>query len=325
MWILFNKEQWNAMKHKGTISRREFTRISVGAGLLTSASVWNLHAEEQKSFALRMGGPVEARDPDSWVDNLKRLGYRAAFCPVGPGAKDDVVNDYARAAKQADIIIAEVGAWSNPISPDEKERQAALVKCRQHLALAERIGANCCVNISGSRNEKLWAGPHQDNLTSETFDLIVETTRNIIDEVKPTRTWFTLETMPWAYPDSPDSYLRLIKAIDRKQFAVHLDPVNLVCSPQRYFKNAELIRECFAKLGPYIKSCHGKDILLDTKLTTHLDEVLPGLGGLDYVTFLKELSKYPEITLMLEHLPNQQEYLFAAQYVRSVAKKIGLS
>ena len=67
--------------------------------------------------------------------------------------------------------------------------------------------------------------------------MIVETIRSIIDAVKPTRTFFTLETMPWAYPDSPDTYLRLFKAIDRKQFAVHLDPVNLVCSPQRYYGN----------------------------------------------------------------------------------------
>jgi sugar phosphate isomerase/epimerase len=131
--------------------------------------------------------------------------------------------------------------------------------------------------------------------------------------------------MPWAYPDSADSYLSLFKAIDRRQFAVHLDPVNLVCSPQRYFGSGALIRECFAKLGPYIKSCHCKDILLQRKLTTHLDEVRPGLGGLDYATFLKELSKRPDVPLMLEHLPNAEEYRLAAEYVRGVGKKTGIS
>jgi sugar phosphate isomerase/epimerase len=192
------------------------------------------------------------------------------------------------------------------------------------LHLADRIGARCCVNIAGSRGE-LWDGPSEKNFTDETFDMIVETTRGIIDDVKPTRTYFTLETMPWAYPDSPDSYLRLFKAIDRERFAVHLDPVNLVCSPQRYYGNGDLIRECFAKLGPYIKSCHGKDILLQVKLTTHLDEVRPGLGGLDYATFLKELSKRPSVPLMLEHLPNAEEYRLAAEYVRGVGKKAGIS
>jgi sugar phosphate isomerase/epimerase len=308
------------MNNTKSISRRDFMKQSlVGATVLACASASELPR-------IRLGGPTfeNYEDPDGWVRALKKLGYRAAYCPVGAKAGDDVVNAYARAAKEADIIIAEVGAWSNPISPDEKTRRDARKKCRSQLALADRIGARCCVNISGSRDDR-WDGPSPKNLTEETFDMIVETTRAIIDDVKPRRTYFTLETMPWAYPDSPDSYVRLLKAIDRKRFAVHLDPVNLVCSPQRYFSNGKLIRECFEKLGPYIRSCHAKDILLQQKLTTHLDEIRPGLGGLDYATFLKELSKRPDVPLMLEHLPNAEEYRLAAEHVRGVAKKVGIS
>ncbi len=315
------------LSKKNLISRRSFIKNSlVGASTLVYTSATKLPAAQTKLPPLRMGGPIfeKFESPDDWVNAVKNLGYNAAYCPVDGEEKDDVVNAYALAAKKADIIIAEVGAWSNPISPDEKTRKAALEKCRSQLALADRIGANCCVNITGSRGE-LWAGPSPENLTKETFDMIVETTRAIIDDVRPTRTFFTLETMPWAYPDSPDSYLSLLKAIDRKRFAVHLDPVNLICSPQRYFKNGQLIRECFQKLGPYIKSCHAKDILLSTKPMTHLDEIRPGLGALDYATFLRELSKFPDTPLMLEHLSNAEEYRLAATHIRSVAKTIGLS
>jgi sugar phosphate isomerase/epimerase len=309
-----------------TISRREMMKQSLAAAtVLASTSAARAVTKVKKSL-VPLGGPVfeKYQDPAGWVAALKKLGYSAAYCPVGADASDDVVKAYERAAKDANIIIAEVGVWNNPISPDEKTRKEALEKCRRQLHLADRIGARCCVNIAGSRGE-LWDGPSEKNFTEETFDMIVETTRGIIDDVKPTRTYFTLETMPWAYPDSPDSYLRLFKAIYRKHFAVHLDPVNLVCSPQRYYGNGDLIRECFAKLGPYIKSCHGKDILLQPKLTTHLDEVRPGLGGLDYATFLKELSKQPGVTLMLEHLPNAEEYRLAAEHVRSVGEKVGIS
>ena len=313
-------------KKKFPMTRRTFIKNSLISITSMAYTATKVKAEQTKLTSLRLGGPTFEKfdDPDAWIKVIKKLGYNAAYCPVGAGEKDDVIKTYARAAKKANIIIAEVGAWSNPISPDEKTRRQALAKCRSQLALADRIGANCCVNISGSRSED-WAGPSPKNLTEQTFDMIVETTRAIIDDVKPTRTFFTLETMPWAYPDSPDSYLRLLKAIDRKRFAVHLDPVNLICSPQRYFKNGQLIRECFRKLGPYIKSCHAKDILLSTKLTTHLDEVRPGLGGLDYAVFLRELSKLPDTPLMLEHLPNAEEYRLAATHLRSVAKSIGLS
>jgi sugar phosphate isomerase/epimerase len=298
----------------------------VGA-LVASVSPAAFSAAYSKNRPLRLGGPTfeKSHDPDAWVRIIKRLGYRAAYCPVGPDATDDLVNAYATAAKDADIVIAEVGAWSNPISPDEKTRQKALAKCRRCLALAERIGARCCVNISGSRNPEHWAGHHPDNLTDGTFDMIVRTTRAIIDDVKPTRTYFTLETMPWAYPDSADSYLRLIKAIDRRQFAVHFDPVNLVTSPQRYYNTGRLIRDFFQKLGPRIKSCHAKDILLQPELTTHLDEVRPGLGGLDDPELLQQLSKFPDTPLMLEHLKGAEEYRLAAEHIRSVGDKIGLS
>jgi sugar phosphate isomerase/epimerase len=313
------------MYNQPSLTRREFVKGSLTAATLASAATWNTAQAQSNKRALRLGGPVQAKDPDSWIQTLNKLGYRAAYCPVGANVSDDVVKAYADAAKKADIVIAEVGAWSNPISPDEKQRKAAINKCKIQLALAERIGANCCVNITGSRNVKNWAGPHPDNLTQDTFDRIVETTRSIIDYVKPTRTCFTLETMPWAYPDSVDSYVRLLKAIDRKQCACHFDPVNLICSPQRYYNTGAIIREGFAKLGPLIKSCHAKDIILSEKLTTHLDEIRPGLGGLDYAVFLKELNQYPNVPLMLEHLQTQEEYKQAADHIRTVAQKNGLS
>jgi sugar phosphate isomerase/epimerase len=153
----------------------------------------------------------------------------------------------------------------------------------------------------------------------------VETTREIIDAVKPNRAFYTLETMPWMYPDSPQSYADLIRAIDRKQCAAHLDPVNLVCSPQRYYHNADLIRECFALLGPHIKSCHAKDIKLNGKLTTHLDEVRIGLGELDYRVFLEELDRLDaDVPLMLEHLPTAEDYDLAAAHVRQVASELAV-
>jgi len=309
------------------VSRRRFIEHGLlGAAAFSCAPLAGVSVAQSNPRPLRLGGPTFEKysDPESWINVLRRLGYSAAYCPVGAGADEDTCRAYARAAKKANIIIAEVGAWSNPISPDKETRKAALEKCRRQLALADRIGANCCVNISGSRAVK-WDGPSADNFTQETFEMIVETTRGIIDDVKPTRTYFALETMPWAYPDSADSYLRLLKAIDRKRFAVHLDPVNIICSPQRYYSTGKIIRECFAKLGPHIKSCHAKDIILSEKLTTHLDETRPGLGGLDYATFLKELSKANDIPLMLEHLKGAEEYRKAAEHIRSVAKANGLS
>ena len=129
--------------------------------------------------------------------------------------------------------------------------------------------------------------------------------------------------MPWIFPESPDAYLRLIKAIDRKSFAVHLDPVNMVVSPSVFFCNGDLIKECFKKLGPYIKSCHAKDLIL--KQGTYMpqfDEVRPGLGDMDYRVFLAELRNFPEVPLMMEHLQTAEEYREAAKFIWKAEKEL---
>jgi hypothetical protein len=74
-------------------------------------------------------------------------------------------------------------------------------------------------------------------------------------------------------------------------------------TPRTYFDTGALIRECFAKLGPWIVSCHAKDIVLREEAALHLDEVQIGEGNLDYRAYLAELDRLPrEVPLMLEHL-----------------------
>ena len=273
---------------------------------------------------MRFSGPLfeKTADPESWVKEVQRAGYEAASMELNHDIDDATLSEYLASAASADILIGEVGAWSNPIDPDAAKARAAVEKCQRHLAWAERIGARCCVNIAGSRDPGLWDGPHPDNFRRETFDLIVETTREIIDAVKPTRTFYTLETMPWIFPSTPDEYLELIAAIDRPGFAVHLDPVNMVTSPALAYRTGDFIRECFAKLGPHIRSCHAKDITLRSKLTVHLDECRPGTGLLDYDAFLREASKLdPDTIVALEHLP-EEEYPPALQFLREVQKQI---
>ena len=86
------------------------------------------------------------------------------------------------------------------------------------------------------------------------------------------------------------------------------------------------MRECFAKLGPYIKSVHAKDIALEPELTVRLREVRPGLGALDYRVLLTELSRLdPDTPILVEHLSSDAEYEAAVAHVRGVADALGLT
>ncbi len=275
---------------------------------------------------MRFGGPVlkPYRDPDEWLAHVQEMAYSAVYFPLNHTAPRDQIDAYVAVIRNHGLHIAEIGAWSNPLSADAKTASQAFDLCCGQLELADRIGAGCCVNIVGSCSDQ-WDGPHEDNFRTETFVRIVDTVRRIIDTVQPRRTFYTLELMPWMFPDSVDTYLDLIKAIDRPAFAVHLDPVNIICSPRVYYDNSLLIRDCFARLGPYIKSCHAKDIRLETTLTTHLNETRPGAGNLDYRTYLACLSKLPDsVSLMMEHMNQHDEVVQAAGYIRQVAAGLGI-
>ena len=206
---------------------------------------------------IRLGGPI--LDPPSDPEELARAhlacGYRAAYCPEVSLSDKNRIREIRRAFKKYDVLIAEAGAWCNLISVNDSERKKNFKYVSERLALADEIGAHCCVDFIGTLDPDSSYGPHPDNLSMATFELMVDTVRQILEEVKPGQAKFALEMMQWTFPDSADNYVELIHAVDRPSFGAHMDPVNLIVSPRQYFDNGALIRECFQKLGKWIVSC----------------------------------------------------------------------
>lgn len=283
------------------------------------------HRIAAKPFLL--GGPIflKSDDPRELAREHTRLGYSAAYCPaVKPGDTARL-----RAIEQAyaaeNVVIAEVGVWVNLLDPDEAKRKENLQRVIGGLSVAEAVGARCCVDIAGSYNPKVWYGPHPKNVTAEFFDAAVANARTIIDSVKPRRAKFAYEMMGWNLPDSAESYLRMIKAIDRPAFGVHIDICNLINSPMRYYQSAALTTETLRKLGRWIVSCHAKDVDWIPEMNVHIVEVVPGRGTLDYRPYLQGLAALPApVPLMIEHLKTAAEYDEAAAHIRKVATSLGL-
>ncbi len=280
------------------------------------------------SRPIRLGGPIflKSEDPRELAREHRRLGYSAAYCPKATADDAGRVREIEQAFAAENVVIAEVGAWVNMLDPDEQKRKANLKYVIERLALANAVGARCCVDIAGSYNSTVWYGPHPKNLSREFFDATVENCRRVIDEIKPTRTKFTIEMMGWNLPDGPDAYLKLIKAVDRKAFGVHMDVCNGINSPSRFYRSGEFITECFRKLGPWIASCHAKDLAWIVELNVHFQEVVPGRGQVDYKTYLRELASLPvDAPLMLEHLKTPEEYEEGKRYIQKIAAESGLT
>ncbi|MCC6341711.1 MAG: sugar phosphate isomerase/epimerase [Bryobacterales bacterium] len=279
------------------------------------------------SRKIRLGGPIFLKTPDPALlaREHRRLGYSAAYCPPATPGDSAHLRAIREAFARENVVIAEVGAWRNMLDPDPAKRKENLAYVTERLALADETGARCCVDIAGSYHPTVWYGPHPGNLSREFFDATVENCRKVIDAIRPTHTVFTIEMMGWSLPDGPDSYLRLIQAVDRKAFGVHMDVCNGVNSPTRFYRNADFIRECFQKLGRWIASCHAKDLAWIPEMNVHFVEVVPGRGQIDYTTYLRELARLPvDAPLMLEHLKTPAEYDEGREYIRKTGTQAGI-
>ncbi len=266
----------------------------------------------------------EHSTPEEWATFFEDLGCTAAVCPIKGDADDETIAAYRRAAEQHHITIAEVGVWNSPISDDPLVRQEALSYAKSQLRLADKIGASCCVNVAGSTGPKWYSGCQKDR-TPEAYRLIVESIREIIDDVNPQNTFYTIECMPIVPPTSPGEYLQLLRDVNRPQFAVHLDPFNMLFQPDRYFWNAEFFHECFEKLGPQIKSIHAKDVILTDDLTYFIREAKIGEGNVDYDAFLTEIASLPpETPVIIEHRDSLEEYKEELDFIREKAQKLGI-
>ncbi len=275
-------------------------------------------------FGGNLFGPFE--NCEAWALQARSLGYSAVYFPLDYTAPQREIDRYVQAAHAFHLTIAEVGIWNNLLHPDAEKRASAMERAVRQLELADYVRANCCVNIAGSYDPEVWDGHHPDNLTPRAFEDITRCTQKILDTVRPLHTFYTLEPMPWMYPDSADTCLQLIHAVDRPGFAAHVDLVNVLSSPSLYYRNREVIQEWFRKVGPWIRSIHAKDITLSQELTVHLSECRPGTGGLDYPTLLTCASQLPDqVTLMLEHMTEKEDYRLASLFVHDLADRLGIS
>lgn len=260
-----------------------------------------------------------AKNPEEWVKSQCDIDCKSVVFPLDCSASKSLVDEYVQAAKENDLMIAEVGIWRNAIASDINECNENLEYSIGQLELAEYIGARCCVNVAGAAGAAgcRWDGGFKENFSTNTWEKTVSMVRKVIDEVKPVKTFFALEPMPWMIPTGPLEYLKLIDCVERDRFAVHMDIINMISNPERFFFPEEFMDNVFDLLGNRIKSCHIKDIRLLEGYTFQLEECGCGEGVFPLEYYAKLINKVDEnMPVIIEHLSTDDEYVKSMKYVK---------
>ena len=285
---------------------------------------------------MRLGATIssyfEDTDPDAYVAECRKWGYRSAPCPAVDVKEGDKIRAIGNAFAKADIAIGEVQAWVSALDTRPEVRRQNRQCIAASLAVADELNAVCCVTVIGtldSRDGIASDTPHPDNFKDATFDSCVEWIKMVLKEARPRRTKLALEMSPWTPLDGPEAYQKVIEAVDDPALAVHLDPSNAILNPRTFWSTTDLINRCFDMLGRWIVSCHAKDLYygsMDQLRHVNFVEVIPGAGILDYRTFLKRANeKSPDLPIIMEHLPKAEDYAKGAAHIRKVAREIGVT
>jgi sugar phosphate isomerase/epimerase len=320
----------------GLISRRKMLRtgatsLGVLAGGLTAGPVLAQQTVSPKKLApgatpIRLAIRMVREGKESPEETVKRIregGYTAVN--TQPSQWNDAeLTELSAALKKYDVVVFEVGAYSNIIHPDRARRQEIISAIIQKFEGAEKIGGILVATVSGSWDRRYLINPQPENWSKETWKVLVQSVKQILRDTAGMKTALGMEAQVTTNLDSPKAHKRLIDDVGDPRCAVNLDPTNMV-SLDRYFHSTELLRECFDLLGESILGCHAKDTFIEPDIQTLLiREVCPGRGVMDYETFLAGMSRMKWArALFPEHLPNDQ-YPEAYAYIRKIAEKTGV-
>jgi len=276
---------------------------------------------------VRLGGFLRIEgSPAEAVKKLRDGGYTGCVAGAQPihGLSDSQLRELRAALKEHDVVVFEVGGYTNLIHPDVKTRRENLKNLASAIEAADKVGCPMVGTISGSRDPVDFFNVHPDNWTLETWNLLVESVRQVLKDTAGMKAAIGMEAQVTTNIDGPRAHKRLIDDVGDPRLGVNLDPTNMI-SLATYYHTTELLHECFDLLGENILGAHAKDTYIwPDKQTVHVQEVCPGRGVMDYETYLVRLSrmKWPR-TLLPEHLPAEQ-YPEAAAYIRKVAARVGV-
>lgn len=91
------------------------------------------------------------QDPDQWIQRVLEMKASTVTAPMQYRDPPELKAEYQKLISQHHLLVGEVGIWRNSLSPDPETRRAAIAFSKEQLMLAEELGANCCVNISGAQ------------------------------------------------------------------------------------------------------------------------------------------------------------------------------
>ena len=218
--------------------------------------------------------------------------------------------------KRCGKSVALIGAYFNPVHPNEAKMQKGIDVFSDYLSLTSHLGCDVVGSETGSYRGDPW-GYHPDNRTVEAQTRVVEVFTALADTAAQYGARVGIEGAFNHVCHTPDVLFDVIKRINRDNVGVIFDLYNYL-DISNYLDAYSILSRGHELFGKDIILYHLKDFKLsDGKLL----QCAVGDGILDYERIISEIySVNPDATLVFEGTADA-DIAASAAYIRKIIAK----
>lgn len=242
--------------------------------------------------------------------------------------------------RDANLPIIAVSGYTNFIHPDPVKRKENIDFLKMMMRYARDLGCPYVASETGTYNEESdWVWDDR-NGSEKVYEETIEIIRDLASYANDYGATFIVENYV-------NNVIGSVEQVERMFKDVGTAGLGLICDPTNYFDEAHMkdvdgtLKDIFAKLSPYMKIAHAKDIkVAEDTSEKHADidadashsfrgsggVELPaaGLGVLNYDLYVELLAQqHPNIPLIIEHL-DEGDIERAKKFVDGTLKKVGV-
>lgn len=268
-----------------------------------------------------VSGPVFPARIDELTEqhavNVKQMGFSGCFTRFD---MDDPFETSDASIKRARQILDDqglemvqaIGHRPPLISPDESIRKEGIRVLQAALRIAGGLRAQSCHTGPGSmaqagltRSDWVRSGawnPHPRNWDADCKERLIASLRECAKAAEDSGTHIGLEGHVLVTLSSAETMREVIDAVGSPAVGCDLDPVNWL-RLETVYESGRAIEHMIEVLGPRrILNAHSKDVTVQNRLVTHLDECTTGEGILDHDVFMRRMEALgSERYLIVEH------------------------
>jgi sugar phosphate isomerase/epimerase len=251
---------------------------------------------------------------ESHAGRVRELGYTGLFTRFDRDDPFDTTEAQCRRVRSIldDYVLTmvqSIGHRPPLIHPNETIRQQGVKTLREAIRIAAALVSLSCHTGPGSLAQlgahySDWGGawdPHGDNWDPICRDQLIKSLREVAPVAEDAGVVVGMEGHILVTLDSAETMREVLDAVNSPAIRCDLDPVNWL-TLHTVFRSGAAIERMVEVLGRRIHNAHAKDVVVQKRLSLHIDEVPAGQGILDWNCFMRHMEAIgPERYLVVEH------------------------